>query len=109
MMLSNTRSKIPKAQRFISWHRANMLRLVVERKRLQQKPQKKATKKKTTQAKGTVYLPASAKMWKTYKTNVKPVAKNSDWSLTPSKFGGLTYKILARPYPDVVTIQTDRR
>lgn len=60
------------------------------------------------QPKGTVHLPASAKTWRTYKLNVKPVKKNSDWSLTPAAFGGLTYKILGRPYPDVVTINTGR-
>ncbi|GAA0429312.1 hypothetical protein GCM10008934_18660 [Virgibacillus salarius] len=63
---------------------------------------------KPSQAKGTVYLPASAKTWRTYKLNVKPVKKNSDWSLTPARYGGLTYKILDKPYPDVVTIKTGR-
>lgn len=61
--------------------------------------------KKTKQ---TVTLPANAKTWRTYKLNVKPVKKNSDWSLTPSRYGGLTYDILAKPYPDVVTIMTGR-
>jgi len=55
-----------------------------------------------------VQLPASAQTWRTYKTNVQPVAKNSDWSLTPSAFGGLEYEILARPQSDVVTINTSR-
>lgn len=63
---------------------------------------------KPTQKKNTVHLPASAKTWRTYKTNVQPVKKNSDWSLTPSAFGGLTYEILGRPYKDVVTIMTSR-
>ncbi|WP_304956760.1 N-acetylmuramoyl-L-alanine amidase [Virgibacillus sp. AGTR] len=63
---------------------------------------------KPSQAKGTVHLPASAKTWRTYKLNVKPVKKNSDWSLTPARYGGLTYKILDKPYPDVVTIKTGR-
>lgn len=67
-----------------------------------------ANKPKKTQAKGTVHLPASAKTWRTYKLNVQPVAKNSDWSLTPSRYGGLTYDILGRPYPDVVTINTSK-
>lgn len=66
------------------------------------------TSSNKTQAKGTVHLPASAKTWRTYKLNVQPVAKNSDWSLTPSRYGGLTYTILGRPYPDVVTINTSR-
>src|SRR5699024_8752105 len=64
--------------------------------------------KKKKQKKGTVHLPASSKTWRTYKTNVQPVKKNSDWSLTPSAFGGLTYKILGRPYANVVTIKTGR-
>lgn len=55
-----------------------------------------------------VHLPASASTWRTYPLNVTPVKKNSDWSLTPSAFGGLTYTILAEPYPNVVTIQTGR-
>ena len=63
---------------------------------------------KKVQAKNTVHLPASAKTWRTYKLDVQPVTKNSDWSLTPSKFGGLTYEILGRPYPDVVTINTSK-
>lgn len=58
--------------------------------------------------KPTVHLPASAKTWRTYKLNVQPVAKNSDWSLTPSAFGGLTYEILGKPYADVVTVETSR-
>lgn len=59
-------------------------------------------------SKHTVHLPASAKMWRTYKLNVQPVKKNSDWSLTPSVFGGLTYDVLGTPYTDVVTIKTSR-
>ncbi|MDY7044027.1 N-acetylmuramoyl-L-alanine amidase [Virgibacillus sp. M23] len=66
------------------------------------------SKSKPSQAKGTVHLPASAKTWRTYKLNVKPIKKNSDWSLTPARYGGLTYKILDKPYPDVVTIKTGR-
>lgn len=58
--------------------------------------------------KQTVHLPASAKTWRTYKLNVKPIKKNSDWSLTPSAFGGLAYEILGRPEPNVVTIMTGR-
>ncbi|GAF22734.1 hypothetical protein JCM19047_2501 [Bacillus sp. JCM 19047] len=61
-----------------------------------------------TKPKEYVTLPASAQTWRTYKTNVAPVAKNSDWSLTPAKFGGLTYEVLARPQTDVVTINTSR-
>src|SRR5699024_5117068 len=45
------------------------------------------TSSNKSQSKGTVHLPASAKTWRTYKLNVQPVAKNSDWSLTPSRYG----------------------
>ncbi|MGP9043330.1 M15 family metallopeptidase [Cytobacillus kochii] len=55
-----------------------------------------------------VTLPASAKTWRTYKLNVAPVKKNSDWSLTPAAFGGLTYEILDKPQANVVTIKTSR-
>lgn len=58
--------------------------------------------------KGTVHLPANAKTWRTYRLGVQPVKQNSDWSLTPSRYGGLTYEILDRPYPNVVTINTSR-
>ena len=69
---------------------------------------KPAADKPKVQPKGTVHLPASAKTWRTYKLNVQPIKKNSDWSLTPAAFGGLTYEILGKPYPDVVTIMTGR-
>lgn len=68
----------------------------------------KPAPKPKPQTKEYVNLPASAQTWRTYKTNVAPVAKNSDWSLTPAKFGGLTYEVLARPQTDVVTINTSR-
>lgn len=68
---------------------------------------KKSTKKKVT-SKGTVRLPASAETWKTYKLSVQPVSKNSDWSLTPSRYGGVTYDIIDEPYPNVVTINTSK-
>ncbi|WP_052131401.1 LysM peptidoglycan-binding domain-containing protein [Planococcus sp. CAU13] len=55
-----------------------------------------------------VLLPKTAETWKTYPLGVQPVAKNSDWSLTPARFGGLEYKILGRPQKDVVTIRTGR-
>ncbi|MYL44575.1 hypothetical protein GLV94_02865 [Virgibacillus halodenitrificans] len=70
----------------------------------------KAGKKlsKPTSNKKYVYLPSSAKTWRTYKLNVQPVKKNSDWSLTPARYGGLKYEILDEPYPNVVTIKTGR-
>ncbi len=55
-----------------------------------------------------VLLPETAKTWKTYRLDVAPVAKNSDWSLTPAKFGGLEYEILGYPQAYIATIQTGR-
>ena len=56
----------------------------------------------------TLYLPANVDTWNVYKLNVQPVSKNAEWALTPSAFGGLSYEILAMPYPDVATIETSR-
>lgn len=56
--------------------------------------------------KKTVTLPASASSWRVYPTNKAPVVGNECGYLYPSKFGGLTYEILATPQTDVVTIQT---
>lgn len=56
--------------------------------------------------KKTVTLPASASSWRAYPTNKAPVIGNECGYLYPSKFGGLTYDILATPQTDVVTIQT---
>lgn len=64
------------------------------------KPKPSAPKKQT------VTLPKTAKEWRVYKTNVAPVIGNECGKLNPSKFGGLTYEILAKPQKDVVTIQT---
>lgn len=77
--------------------------------KLQNKPvSKPAAKPKPVAKKSTVTLPKTAKTWRTYKTNVQPVKANSDWSLTPSAFGGITYTILGRPYANVVTVNTGR-
>ena len=56
--------------------------------------------------KKTVTLPASASSWRVYPTNKAPVIGNECGYLYPSKFGGLTYDILATPQTDVVTIKT---
>lgn len=68
----------------------------------------KAPTPKPAPRKEYVELPRTAQTWRTYRLNVQPVARNSDWSLTPSVFGGLKYEILGRPFPDVVTINTSR-
>lgn len=60
----------------------------------------------TSSKKKTVTLPASASSWRVYPTNKAPVIGNECGYLYPSKFGGLTYDILATPQTDVVTIQT---
>lgn len=69
---------------------------------------KKGKPASTKAKKEYVTLPASAKTWRTYKLNVAPVTKNSDWSLTPAAFGGLTYEIIDKPQANVVTIKTSR-
>lgn len=60
----------------------------------------------TSSKKKTVTLPASASNWRVYPTNKAPVVGNECGYLYPSKFGGLTYDILATPQTDVVTIKT---
>lgn len=60
----------------------------------------------TSSKKKTVTLPASASSWRVYPTNKAPVIGNECGYLYPSKFGGLTYDILATPQTDVVTIKT---
>src|SRR5690606_1280225 len=72
---------------------------------------KASTKKKRDKQlamKEFVLLPKTAETWKTYPLGFPPVAKNSDWSLTPARFGGLEYEIMGRPQRDVVTIRTGR-
>jgi N-acetylmuramoyl-L-alanine amidase len=44
--------------------------------------------------------------WAIYKTNVAPKKENSHADIKPGKFGGLSYKILGNPQPNVYTIQT---
>lgn len=60
----------------------------------------------TSSKKKTVTLPASASRWRVYPTSKAPVIGNECGYLYPSKFGGLTYDILATPQTDVVTIKT---
>ena len=54
----------------------------------------------------TLYLPATADKWRIYPLDKAPVVGNEKGFLFPSKFGGLTYDIIATPMKDVVTIQT---
>ena len=67
-----------------------------------------ADKAKPKATKEYVRLPKSAATWKTYKLNVQPVSKNSDWSLTPARYGGLEYEVLGKPQANVVTIKTSK-
>lgn len=53
-----------------------------------------------------VTLPASAGPWRVYPLNKTPVVGNEVAKLRPDIFGGLTYQILGRPYPNTVTIRT---
>lgn len=44
--------------------------------------------------------------WRVYPTNVAPVVGNECGRLAPSRYGGLSYEILATPQSNVYTIQT---
>ncbi|MDQ0199324.1 glycoside hydrolase family 25 protein [Neobacillus ginsengisoli] len=52
------------------------------------------------------YFPPNAGTWRVYPLNKAPTAGNEVGAINPTKFGGLEYEILARPYPNVATIQT---
>lgn len=62
----------------------------------------KATKVNQTK---TLYLPA-VKSWNVYPLGKAPVVGNEIASLSPAKFGGLSYEVLDIPQKDVATIQT---
>lgn len=54
---------------------------------------------------GTLYLPASADSWRIYRVNEAPVKANAIGMLRPSKFGGLSYEIVANgnePYTYII-------
>lgn len=64
-------------------------------------------KPKPSKANGqTLHLPASAKTWKVYNVNGPYTSGNEIHLLTPSKFGGISYKILGNPAPHVYIIKT---
>jgi LysM repeat protein len=52
------------------------------------------------------YFPPGHGTWSVYPLNKQPVKKNAVGAINPTKFGGLMYEVLGKPYPDVVTIQT---
>lgn len=45
--------------------------------------------------------------WRVYPTSKSPVIGNEVGALAPSRYGGLSYEILANPQTDVYTIQTE--
>lgn len=52
-------------------------------------------------------LSASVSKWHVYPLGVEPVLRNAlSSTLNPAKFNGLSYRILANPYPNTYTIQT---
>jgi LysM repeat protein len=53
-----------------------------------------------------VYFPPGHGTWSVYPTNKPAVKKNAIGAINPTKFGGLTYEVLAHPQTDVVTIKT---
>ncbi|MDF9824695.1 hypothetical protein M2475_000923 [Breznakia sp. PF5-3] len=53
-----------------------------------------------------LYLPKEATGWYVYPLHKRPVIGNQIGSLNPSKYGGLSYQILATPMKDVATIET---
>lgn len=53
-----------------------------------------------------VYLDKSVERWGIYRLNVYPKAENIFNHLAPKRYGGLTYEILDKPYPNTVTINT---
>lgn len=52
-------------------------------------------------------LNKNVERWRVYPTSKAPVIGNEVGFLSPSKYGGLTYKIVATPQADVYTIITD--
>ena len=54
----------------------------------------------------TLCLPASASRWNVYPLSKAPIVGNECGALNPKMFGGLSYKILANPQANVVTIST---
>jgi murein DD-endopeptidase MepM/ murein hydrolase activator NlpD len=53
-----------------------------------------------------VYLKPTVSRWRFYPVGVKPQAGKEIATLNPAKFGGLTYQVLAVPFPSTATIQT---
>lgn len=67
---------------------------------------KSVTKAPAPKKKEYVYFPPGHGTWRVYPTNKAPVKNNAIGAINPTKFGGLTYEVLAHPQANVVTIQT---
>jgi LysM repeat protein len=52
------------------------------------------------------YFPPGHGTWSVYPLNKQPVKANAVGAINPTKFGGLTYEVLGKPFANVVTIQT---
>jgi N-acetylmuramoyl-L-alanine amidase len=66
----------------------------------------KVSKKKTSNDK-YLNLHKHMKEWGIYRLNATPIKRNQFAQLKPSKFGGLSYKVLGNPQANVYTIQTE--
>lgn len=67
----------------------------------------KAAPKKAAAKSEYLVLPKTADSWRVYPLGKTPVKGNEKGFLNPKKFGGLEYKILAKPQSHVYTIQTE--
>ena len=54
-----------------------------------------------------LYLPASADLWRVYRTKGPYTIGNEIHLLTPKKFGGLAYNIVGNPAKDIYLIDTE--
>ncbi len=54
----------------------------------------------------TVYLKPTVSRWRFYAPNVRPKVGLELGYLNPAKYGGLTYTVLAVPFPSTATIQS---
>jgi LysM repeat protein len=67
----------------------------------QQKPTPKPAAKKEY-----VYFPPNCGTWSVYPLNKQPIKANAIGAINPTKFGGLEYQVLGKPFPNIVTIKT---
>lgn len=67
---------------------------------------KPAPAKPAAPKKDYVHFPPNKGSWNVYPLTKAPKKGNEVGEINPTKFGGLDYEILGRPYPNVVTINT---